>query len=176
MIKVFSFHPEYFNNNGDQGNLDALAHFTKSELLPESIDNAEFVLFGDASRAAMRHYAEDLEALTPKLQKRLDAGEPTLLVGSCFEFFSDCLDGLPKPVHVERVSEFRTAVSDGVSAKGYRNSTLESGDLFVNGSFIGTTLFGPVLVKNIALLERVANALNLKIEISDAERKWIEQI
>lgn len=176
MINVFSFHPEYFNNNGDQGNLEALSHFTRCDLNPESIDKADFVLFGDASRAAMRHFDAELDSLMPALQRRIDAGEPTLLVGSCFEFFSEGLHGLPRPVHGERVSEFRSATSDGITAKGYRNSTIVSGDLFIKGSFIGTTLFGPVLAKNIALLERVANSMNLQIEISQAEREWIEKI
>lgn len=176
MIKVFSFHPEFFNNNGDQGNLEALAHFTKTSVEFKPLAEAEFVLFGDASRAAMRHFAAELEAMVPQLEYRLAEQLPTLLVGSCFEHFSNRINGLPTPLHGDRVSEFRTATSDGLEVRGYRNSTLTSPDLFVQGAFVATTLFGPVLAKNPGLLQRVADALKLKVEISESEQQWIGKI
>ena len=176
MIRVFSFHPEFFNNNGDQGNLEALAHFTKQSVVMTPMAESDFVLFGDASRAAMRHFADELADMVPELEKRLTEKLPTLIVGSCFEYFSTKISGFPKPLHGDRASEFRTATSDGVEVKGYRNSTLISPDLFVQGAFIGTTLFGPVLAKNPPLLQRVTGALNLKVEISESEREWIEKV
>jgi hypothetical protein len=148
MIKVFSYRPEYFNNNGDQGNLEALAHFTKSEISMCGIEEAEFVLFGDASRAAMREFEPELEALVKTLDARLKAGKPTLLVGSCYEFFASRIEGIPSLKLGDRVSEFRGATSSGITVKGYRNSEVVSQDLFISGHFVATTLFGPVLAKN----------------------------
>ena len=176
MTKVFTFHPEYFNNNGDQGNLEALAHFTRQPLESVGIDEAAFVLIGDASRAAMRHFEVELDEVRPTLQYRLENSLPTLIVGSAFEYFSARLSGIPKPVHGERVSEFRTVKSDGVEVSGYRNSTLVSEDLFIRGAFVGTTLFGPVLAKNPQLLSRIADALGVSVSMTTQEKEWISKI
>ena len=176
MTKVFTFQPEYFNNNGDQGNLEALAHFTKQPLDSVGINEAAFVLVGDASRAAMRHFLVELDEILPTLQHRLENSLPTLIIGSSFEYFSGRLSGMPKPVHGERVSEFRTAKSDGVEASGYRNSTLVSQDLFIRGAFVGTTLFGPVLAKSPQLLRRITDALGLSVSMTTQEKEWISKI
>jgi hypothetical protein len=176
MISVFSFWPEYFNNNGDQGNLEALSHFTGEELLPAGIDEAQFVLFGDASLAAMREFNDELIALVPALQKRLIEGKPTLLVGSCYEFFAKQIDQMPTPRYGERVSEFREVTVGSLRAKGYRNSTWVAEDLFIADFFIGTTLFGPVLAKNPEVLELVAKGLNLEVSYTDSEREWISKL
>ena len=83
---------------------------------------------------------------------------------------------MPKPVHGERVSEFRTVKSDGVEVSGYRNSTLVSDDLFIRGAFVGTTLFGPVLAKNPQLLSRIADALGVSVSMTTQEKEWISKI
>lgn len=176
MIRVFSFLPEFFNNNGDQGNLEALAHFLNEKLEPAEIQDAEFVLFGDASRAPIREFEKDLRELVPALQLRLDKGLPTLLVGSSFEFLAPLLVGMPKIQYGERVSEFRQASDSGLTAKGYRNSEVVSGDLVIRGAFVGTTLFGPILAKNIELLELIAERLGKKVRVSTREREWISKL
>jgi hypothetical protein len=176
VIKVFSYRPEFFNNNGDQGNLEALAHFTKQQLEPSSVEEADFVLFGDGSIAAMNEFQSELEGLVPALQDRLDERKPTLLVGSCYEFFSERLTGLPEPSFGERSSEFREAMADGLVAKGYRNATWIASDLFVSGSFVGTTLFGPVLAKSPELLARIAKDLGTEVFYSDLEKIWISKL
>ncbi|MEL0261711.1 MAG: hypothetical protein VXA38_06315, partial [Aquiluna sp.] len=64
MITYFSFQPEHFNNNGDQGNLEVLKSLIGDSFSPtESIDLANFVMFGDASIAVMQHHAAALEKL-----------------------------------------------------------------------------------------------------------------
>lgn len=176
MIKVFSFQPEYFNNNGDQGNLEAMRHFLRVGTAPVAINEADFVLIGDASRAAMREFEGELMALIPALQKRLDNGLPTLIVGSSYEFFAKMLTGAPKLSYGERASEFRTAHAAGVSVKGYRNSEILDHDLFVSGAFVMTTLFGPVLAKNPQLLDLMATKLGYESKFSSAELEWIEKL
>lgn len=176
MIRVFSFQPEYFNNNGDQGNLEALSHFSKQAIDRVEIAQADFVLIGDASRAAIRHFERDLDSLTAVLTSRLEAGLPTLLVGSSYEFFLSRLALVENFIFGDRVSEFRHVVSDGISVKGYRNSELQGCDLSIRGAFVGTTLFGPVLAKNPELLERIATHLKLAIQMTAQELEWISKI
>ena len=176
MTSVFSFRPEYFNNNGDQGNIEALEHFTGSKFTTAEIVGADFVLFGDASRAAMREFHEELETFVSPLEKRLKEGSPTLLVGSSYEFFASRIKSIPNLKFGDRVSEFRTANSSGFEVKGYRNSEVLDIDLFISGMFIGTTLFGPVLAKNLDLAEAVAKTLGLDVSISAEERNWIEKL
>ncbi len=176
MIRVFSFRPEYFNNNGDQGNLEALAHFTDQEISTVAIDDAEFALFGDGSRAAIREFGDELDSLVPALEKRLQAGLPTLIVGSAYEFFAPKLSGLPILSYGDRVSEFREVRSNDIAVKGYRNSEVIDSDLFLSGHFVATTLFGPVLAKNISLLQHMAQGLGLQVSVSDHQRSWIEKL
>ena len=173
MTTAYSFRPEYFNNNGDQGNIEALEHFTLSKFAPGEIDNADLVLIGDASRAAMREFSNELESLTEPLQRRLDTGAPTLIVGSSYEFFCPRLNGMPKLAFGPRVSEFRTIEAFGMQVKGYRNSEVQNEDLFVKGLFVGTTLFGPVLAKNLKLAQKFATGLGLEISVSDEVKQWI---
>ena len=176
MIKAFSFRPEFFNQNGDQGNLEALSAYTSSEVKSVSISEAEFVLFGDASRAAMREFNDGLVGYLPDLQHRFDHGLPTLIVGSCFELLVPKLIGAPAFSFGNRVSEFRKISESGLGVFGYRNSELANPDLVVNGAFVGTTLFGPVVAKNLGLAELFGKALGKEIRVSDSQREWISKI
>ena len=176
MIKVFSFRPEFFNNNGDQGNLEALSHFTRAELVSAEIEKADVVLFGDASRAAMREFENEMQSHVGVIEARLASGAPTLLIGSSFEYFASRVKGMPTLSYGERASEFRTVEAVGLRLRGYRNTELVSPDVFVSGNFVGTTLFGPVLAKNPTLLERFAKALGLEVQMSAEQRFWIEQL
>lgn len=176
MIKVFSFRPEFFNQNGDQGNLEALASYTNSELESSSIKEADFVLFGDASRAAMREFQSELIGYLPDLQSRFDQGLPTLIVGSCFELLAPKLAGASAFSYGRRTSEFRRVIDDGVEVFGYRNSEVTSPDLLVKGAFVGTTLFGPVVAKNLGIAQMFADALGKQINLSDSQREWISKI
>lgn len=176
MIKFFSFEPEYFNNNGDQGNLEALKHYLKVELQPAGLPDSDIALFGDASRAALREFGPQLDGLIPELEARLQEGKPTLLVGSTFEYLMPRIQGLPKVERGARISEFRTCQLDGLQVKGYRNTDLVGPDLFVRGAFVGTTLFGPVLAKNLGLLHVFAEALGREVVMSERERSWIAQL
>ena len=165
MSSYFSFAPEHFDNNGDQGNIDALRHFVERQgsnlVEAASPIDSDFVIFGDASRAAMAHYESTLIGYVEILSQRLDRGSPTLLVGSCYEFFWPRLTGTAM-TEAARSSEFRSIDTELGAVLGYRNSTLATEDIFIRDGFIGTTLFGPVLAINPELLDRVLNAINLK--------------
>ena len=160
MKTFFSFKPEHFNNNGDQGNLDVLRFFLQAQGLQVSATDeaavADFVLVGDASRAAISHHEQELTRLIPVLSSRIAKGLPTLLVGSSYEFFLGKIAELGTHARTTRVSEFRSvALTAELTVMGYRNSELASGDVQLFGGFIATTLYGPILAKNPELLDLV---------------------
>ncbi len=166
MITLSSFEPALFNRNADQGNLLVLRkqlqwRGVEFEELAEFDVEADFVLIGDSFDAVTKHYQSALLELAPKLQERLDLGRATLLVGSSYEFYMDALVGLPLKQSSKRISEFRNTSFGGVRAFGYRNTDLDSTDLFVKGAFVGTTLFGPVLAKSPDLLTIVLESLGV---------------
>lgn len=169
MIRFASFKPEFFNANGDQANLEVLQkqlawRGVESSVSDHGLETCDLLLVGDGSRAAMRHFAAELADLSQTLQHRLDAGMPTLLVGSAHDFFAGRVCGLPAIHKTERKSEFRDVSFEGISAFGYRNSEADS-DLFIAGGFVSTTLFGPVLAKSPQLLDHFLRALGVTQEL-----------
>lgn len=176
MTTVFSFEPEYFNQNGDQGNLEVLEHAT-SQRFTRSLDpSADLLIVGDASRAAMRRFSSELLALQPHVEARLEQGRPTLLVGSSFEFYSENSELLPGLLRGPRVSKFVKVNHAGSEVVGYRNSEVVDSELFVRGAFVGTLLFGPILAKNPDLLGMFAAALNLKLSLDDSYLELAKQV
>ena len=175
MIKIYSFEPIYFNNNGDQGNVEVLVHQLSQQgkkfKIVASVEKADFVLIGDASNAVMERYSKELGKLRKTIAQRFAQGLPTLLVGSAYEFFAAEMGLSPKVV--KRESKFVTS-SEGYF--GYRNSDKDLPVCLVKESFIGTTLFGPVLAKNPQLLERVLNAVGAELNLSAQALEWIEII
>lgn len=169
MIKLSSFKPEFFNNNGDQGNLEVLECQLDWRGVSFNTDNqdfvsADFLLVGDASRAVIRHFDKELLELAPVLEERLPRGLPTLLVGSAFEFYAGRITGLPALKTISRASEFRTVEQSGIEAYGYRNSEVDQ-DLFLSGAFVGTTLYGPVLAKSPQLLSLILRTMGVEDEL-----------
>jgi hypothetical protein len=163
MIKLASFKPEYFDNNGDQGNLEVLAaHLVAAgqafEVTTEC-SGSDFLLIGDSAIASHEHFQADLKDLLPELKLRLLAGKPTLLVGRSWEFFAPLLG-------VELSQGTREVI-------GYHNSTVVEPRFFISGAFIGTTLFGPLLAKNPSVLKMLGSALGVQFEgeyFSEGER------
>ncbi len=176
MIRLASFRPEFFNQNGDQANLEVVGmqlmwRGIECEVSDKDFDEADFLLIGDASRAAMREFGPELEILAPLLAERLEAGLPTLLVGSAHEFFSGKLPGFPELAKTKRSSEFRELNAYGLNVFGYRNSEAV-GDFFASGAFVSTTLFGPVLAKSPDLLNLVLDRLGVSDPLpADIERE-----
>lgn len=169
MIKLATFMPEYFNNNGDQGNIEVLAkqlqwRGIKHIVSTKDLRDADFFLVGDASRAVMREFEAELAELIDLITDRLKAGRATLLVGSAHEYFCSEIPELPKLKPLSRVSEFREATSEGLNVFGYRNTEINL-DLFVDRAFISTSLFGPVLAKNQKLLDLVLGAMGVSGDI-----------
>ncbi|MEL0134570.1 MAG: hypothetical protein VW803_00085 [Aquiluna sp.] len=173
MIQLFTFHPEHFDNNGDQGNMEVLRFELERAGVKhgkcKTVEAAEFVLIGDASRAAMRHYAEELRGLLPAVRNRMSAGLPTLLVGSSYEFFASELGLAGKKM--PRRSEF-------VSGEyfGYRNTELDLPTVHRNALFVATSLFGPFLAKNPGYLNDLLRGLGVKSELDPVKLEWIEKI
>jgi hypothetical protein len=53
---------------------------------------------------------------------------------------------------------------------GYHNSTVFEPRLQISGSFIGTTLFGPLFAKNPMLLKMIASSLGVELKGDYFER------
>jgi CobQ-like glutamine amidotransferase family enzyme len=171
MIKLATFMPEFFNNNGDQGNIEVLAKQLEWRGVQHTVTStdfadSDFLLVGDGSRAVMREFHADLDAITDLLQERLISGKATLLVGSSHEYFCSKLSGLPKLKTLSRVSEFREATSGSHSVFGYRNSDKDI-DLFIQKAFISATLFGPLLAKNQNVLDLVLSSMGVSAQLPE---------
>jgi CobQ-like glutamine amidotransferase family enzyme len=161
--------PTYFNNNGDQGNIEVLSkqlqwRGVQYSVTTAALQDSDFLLVGDGSRAVMREFGSELDAITELLAERLRTGKSTLLVGSAHEFFCSRLPGLPELGNAPRVSEHREVSSGGLSVFGYRNNEIDN-DLFIEQAFISTSLFGPILAKNENLLNIVLNSMGVTSEL-----------
>jgi CobQ-like glutamine amidotransferase family enzyme len=169
MIKLATFMPNYFNNNGDQGNIEVLTKQLEWRGVQYSVTSAEiqdsdFLLVGDGSRAVMREFKSELAAITELVAERLRTGKATLLVGSAHEFFCSKLPGLPELKYAPRVSEHREVGSGDLRVFGYRNNEIDV-DFFMEQAFISTSLFGPILGKNEKLLNIVLTSMGVTAEI-----------
>ena len=169
MIKLATFLPTYFNNNGDQGNIEVLAkqlewRGVQYSVTSNELKDSDFLLVGDGSRAVMREFKSELAAITDVVAERLSSGKATLLVGSAHEFFCSRLPGLPELKYAPRVSENRQVSSGGLRVFGYRNNEIDN-DLFIEQAFISTSLFGPILAKNENLLNIVLTSMGVTTEL-----------
>lgn len=175
MIQIYTFEPFYFNNNGDQGNIEVITQQLSQQNMKFKLSSnpkgADFVLVGDCSQAVLERFSKQLAGLRKEIAKRYEKGLPTLLVGSAYEFFASDV-GLVSQL-VERESKFVTT-KEGYF--GYRNSDRDLPACLVKGAFIATSLFGPILAKNPQLLENVLAALGGRMILSDQAKKWIEAI
>lgn len=176
MTSVFSYRPEYFNFNGDQGNLEVLKYATGADLTFTSDPMADLLLVGDASRAALREFENELLELVPIIEKRLQNGDPTLLVGSSYEFFAKRSELLPDLVNGKRFSGFVKLTHEDFEVVGYRNSEVVGSELFVKGGFIGTLMFGPILAKNPDLLKLLAREMQLEIRLGNSYWDLVSEV
>jgi len=172
MIKLSSFKPEFFDNNGDQGNIAVLAAQLSElkvdyEISRDDLDS-DFFLVGDCSIAVLTHFEAELSGLLPALKIRLMAGKPTLLVGRSYEYFAPLLGIELK--HGERESRFVSLRVQEQEVFGYHNSTVVEPRLQISGSFIGTTLFGPLFAKNPLLLKMISGSLGAELKGEYFER------
>jgi CobQ-like glutamine amidotransferase family enzyme len=175
MIKIFTFEPEYFNNNGDQGNLQVITALLEQQKkkykFVTTAKEADFVLIGDCSLASLEHFDKQLGKLSKLVADRYSKGLPTLLVGNAYEYFAPQF-GLTLN-RVKRESRFVTTAEGHF---GYRNSDNDLPVCLVNGAFIATSLFGPVLAKNPQLLTLTMSALGAAARLSEQALGWIEAI
>jgi len=166
MTTLYSFQSNFFNNNGDQGNLEVMTSAMRASgfsfSLVDEPSSADFVLIGDCSIAVAAKYESQLRALVPILSERMKSGLPTLLVGRSYELLASDL-GIELLV-TERVSAFVSEQTGESEIWGYHNSLVSSPKVFRNGNFIATTLFGPLLAKNPQVLKSMLSAM--KVEIS----------
>ncbi|MFM1783955.1 MAG: hypothetical protein RLZZ579_232, partial [Actinomycetota bacterium] len=135
--------------------------------------NADFLLIGDASRAALRFYQPGLEALVSILIERLNNERPTLIVGSSYEFLSSRI-GLNASVETTRVSDFVSIRVNNSDVVGYLNSSSNLPGLEIRGGFIATKLYGPLLAFNPDLLADILHRLGAEPAYPEGMLKSVE--
>jgi CobQ-like glutamine amidotransferase family enzyme len=164
VIKLFSFEPALFNNNGDQGNLLVLERSLTSIGFPYVIVNdaeeADFVLVGDCALAVLNKYRDSLLELMPLLRQRMAEGRATLLVGRSYELLAPAL-GIPLALG-GRESKYVEVATELGEIFGYHNSEVLEPRAWISGGFVGTTLFGPILAKNPKVLRSVLASMGIK--------------
>jgi hypothetical protein len=84
------------------------------------------------------------------------------LVGRAYEYFAPLL-GIDL-IHGDRESRFVSLRVLDQEVFGYHNSTVLEPRLQLTGSFIGTTLFGPLLAKNPMVLKMVLSSLGVDLQ------------
>lgn len=176
MTSVFSFQPEFFNQNGDQANIEVLEFATATKLNRVASATADLVVIGDASNAAMREFETSLLQLVPSISERFDAGLPTLVIGSSYEFFASRILTMPALTYGPRVSAFVEVQNHDQRVVGYQNTDLQSPKFVLRGAFIGTVLFGPLLAKNPEILEVVAVRLGLETRVDRSYFDLVQQV
>ena len=172
MIRIYSFEPRYFDNNGDQGNIEVIERLLRAQGVEvertASVEFADFVLLGDCSIAVLEKFKFQLQELLPALRSRLATGSPTLIVGRTYEYLAPLL-GISLNVG-ERTSAFLEVQTDFGLLWGYHNSEVLEPRVFSKGLFMGTTLFGPLLAKNPELTSAVCKGFGIELSSTVYER------
>lgn len=176
MTSVFSFEPEFFNQNGDQANIEVLEYVAAARFDRIGIAAADLVVIGDASKAAMRQFEGALFELVPAIAARFDAGSPTLIIGSSFEFFASRILSMPTLSYGPRHSAFVEVQNQDHRVVGYQNTELQSPKFVLRGGFIGTVLFGPLLAKNPSVLKLLAEKLGMDARLDQGYLDLVDQV
>jgi lipid II isoglutaminyl synthase (glutamine-hydrolysing) len=167
MIKLAGLFSDHLNLNGDFGNLRVLDQQLNWRAMPHEIVSVEeaadliaapnFILIGHGSEAAWADIEGQFLALIPRLRELLAAGATILAVSTGFEMVvkHGLIAGLTVEASDERISKFATAQDDSGEVLGYVNTDTDLPTIYREGSFIGTTLHGPLLAKNPNLLESI---------------------
>lgn len=176
MTSVFSFQPEFFNQNGDQANIEVLEYAGSAKFDRIGSSAADLVIIGDASKAAMRQFEGALLDLVPVIAARFEAGSPTLIIGSSFEFFASKIMEMPTLTYGPRHSAFVEVQNQDHKVVGYQNTELQSPKFVLRGAFIGTVLFGPLLAKNPSVLKLLGNKLGMDVQLDQGYVDLVDQV
>jgi CobQ-like glutamine amidotransferase family enzyme len=177
LIRLGRLFPEHLNLNGDFGNLEVIGRqlawrglayeivdITATKHFAEDVD---FVLIGHGSEAAWKDISENCIAIRDNLQALKAQGVSMLAVSTGFEKAIEM--GLIVDLVVgrigERVSKFVVHPDGNSQILGYVNVDNDLPVIHRSGSVIGTTLHGPVLAKNPALLNEILTAISSRANV-----------
>jgi lipid II isoglutaminyl synthase (glutamine-hydrolysing) len=171
MIRLAALFPEHLNLNGDQGNLEVIRkqlawRGIASEVVSVSsildLDESFALIFiGHGSVAAWQDLEDRFAGLSARVRELAESGTRVLAVSTGFEAaikHKICVDVVANRMP-NRVSKFEVIEESGSEVLGYVNTDKDLPALHRCGTFIGTTLHGPVLVKNPELLEEILRGL-----------------
>lgn len=187
MIKLAGLFPEHLNLNGDFGNLQVVSQQLTWRDMPNEFHSVtsstdfdkapDLILIGHGSEAAWADIETRFERLIPELRRCLTNGAVILAVSTGFEMAikHGLVDNLNCESTGQRVSKFEVTKDVTGDVLGYVNTDTDLPHLYREGSFLGTTLHGPVLAKNPGLLEDIlarvaASAHQSLLAIRDAKK------
>lgn len=187
MIKLAGLFPDHLNLNGDFGNLQVLDQQLSWRAMPHSVTSVanvqdllaapNFILIGHGSEAAWADIEIEFAAMITRLRELLASGATILAVSTGFEMAvkHGLISGLSVGAIDQRISKFAIAQDTSGDVLGYVNTDTDLPKIYRDHSFIGTTLHGPLLAKNPALLESLlaqisANAGVTVSSIQDAKK------
>lgn len=167
-LRLGAWQPKYFNQNGELANIKVLITWLafcgiRAEFVPllTPRDSAEvdFVLVGDAGRAAIRNFNPELLIVAERVLE--SESKPTaLFLGKAFESVSAQAFGLDLAA-ASRVSEFSEFDSEYGKVRGYLNSRLEPVGLVRFERLWGSSLHGPILASSPGLRLEILKRLGL---------------
>ena len=178
MIKLAGLFSDHLNLNGDFGNLQVLDQQLSWRAMPHeivSVENTEdlvvapnFILIGHGSEAAWADIESNFVALIPRLRELLSAGATILAVSTGFEMAAKhgLINGVTVGAIDARISKFAITQDDSGDVLGYVNTDTDLPAIYREGSFIGTTLHGPLLAKNSDLLESFLTQISANAGVS----------
>ena len=173
-IRIGAWQPRYFNQNGELANTVVIATWLKalgkdSSFTPieseAGVTELDFLLIGDAGRAAIRQYQTQLVSLVRQLEQS-DSGPLVLILGKSFEVVAEPIFGLRLEA-IQRLSEFREYDSDLGILRGYLNTKLKPVPIASQGRLLGSSLHGPVLASSPNLRMHVVERMGVSA-VSDA--------
>lgn len=165
-LRLGAWQPQFFNQNGECANLAVLSHWLSLAGIEVKIASIEersqlasldFLVVGDAGRAAVRQFGTELTALAVE-RAGSTSGPLAMFFGKSFELVAGTVVGEPLP-EVERVSDFQALATEWGTVRGYLNSRLKPMGLLQAGRFLGTSLHGPVLASSPQLRAEILKAL-----------------
>lgn len=170
-LRLGAWQPQYFNQNGELANIKVLMTWLAFSgirskfvplLAPQEAAKVDFVLVGDAGRAAIRHFKAELQMVSEKVSDSKTSAT-ALYLGKAFESVAAEAFGLSLAT-APRVSEFSEFDTEYGRVRGYLNSRLEPVGLVRRERLWGSSLHGPILASSSGLRATLLTQLGVHSE------------
>jgi CobQ-like glutamine amidotransferase family enzyme len=171
MIKLGVLFPDHLDLNGDLGNVTVIKKqldwrgvdsvvigITSEDQLSDGFD---LLFLGHGSEAAWADIESRMPNFDSVIERVLDSDTPFMAVSTGFERIvaSGALQGLSQSTRDARTSKFEVAEDGDDKVLGYLNTESDLPLVFRSGALVATMLHGPVLSRNVSLLNEILVAI-----------------